>query len=130
MLFKLHRGPSWETGTFGILSRGDYPLCVTCEDPWRDNQHYISCIPEGTYTFRKRLSPKHSHHWEIVNVPGRDLVLIHAGNTIDDTQGCILVGRGIGHIGNLPSIVQSQDTMQILREELPDEGTLEIINPK
>lgn len=130
MLLTLYRGPSSDKGTFGMLCMGDFPLCVTAEDPWNDNKPNISCIPEGSYNFVRRFSPRHRHHWHILNVPNRELVLIHGGNTINDTEGCILIGRSFSHLGNLPSVMQSQDTMQILREEIPDEGVIEIINPR
>lgn len=33
--------------------------------------------------------------WEVLNVPGRSAILFHAGNTDEDTRGCILVGMGV-----------------------------------
>ena len=128
-LVKLYRGPSSDKGTFGMLCLGDMPLCVTCEDPWNDNRKQISCVPAGTYSFKKFNGTRFKDVWDLQGVPGRSAILIHAGNTIDDTHGCILVGRCFSHLGNLPSVMQSQEAMQILREQLPDEGVIEIINP-
>jgi hypothetical protein len=127
-MIKLRRVSSTDKGTFGVLLNNDIPLCLTCEDPWNKNKRNVSCIPAGTYTFKKRFSVKYKNHWILDNVPGRDLILIHAGNTINDTSGCILVGRSFSQLGKLPSVMQSQEAMQLLRETLPDEGVIEIID--
>lgn len=72
---------------------GEY-LCNTLEDPQRPVKIAgRTGIPSGTYkvvlsnSFRfKKVLP------EIQNVPGFVGVRIHAGNTAEDTEGCILVG--------------------------------------
>lgn len=69
----------------------------TLERPWRNNQHRVSCIPAGTYTVRPFSSPRHKDCFELVDVPDRDAILIHAGNFVHDTEGCILVGRARGN---------------------------------
>lgn len=126
-IYKLIRVASSPKGTFGAMVKDDEPVCVTCEDPWNNNNRNISCIPFGTYKVNKRISQKYGHHWHLIDVPNRDLILIHGGNTIQDTQGCILVGRSFGHLGGVPSIMQAQDTMTILRETLPDNFLLTIL---
>ena len=127
-LLTLRRVCTSEKGTFGVIVRDDIPICLTCEDPWNDNRREISCIPSGTYIFKKFNGTKYKDVWEIENIPGRDAILIHAGNTIDDTRGCILVGRSFSYLGSLPSVMQSREALQILRDALPDEGVIEIIN--
>ena len=65
-----------------------------------------TAIPTGTYKVKMDIvSPKYSKsNWYVKNcngarmprlekVPGYDGVLIHAGNTAKDTEGCILVGK-------------------------------------
>ena len=123
---KLTRVCSTSKGTFGVLSENGVPLCLTCEEPWKANQRLVSCIPTGIYKVISRFSVKHKNHWHIQNVPGRDLILIHAGNTINDVEGCIIVGRSFGLSAGLPAVMQSQEAMQILREKLPDTFDLEI----
>ena len=73
-------------------------ICDTLENPWVDNQRNISCIPEGVYPVRLRL-PRESAtrdylHLLVQEVPNRDWILFHRGNTAKDTSGCILVGLG------------------------------------
>lgn len=66
----------------------------------------ITAIPSGTYNVRMDIiSPKYSSkEWyvkncndarmpRLENVPGYVGVLIHPGNTAEETEGCILVGK-------------------------------------
>lgn len=124
MRLTLTRCVSSENGTFGILSMGDDPLVVTCEDSWNDNKTSISCIPTGAYECSKFSGTKFHDVWEVKNVPNRTTILIHAGNTINDTHGCILVGRAFSKIGNLSSVMQSQEALAVLRDKLLDNFTL------
>ena len=124
--YQIIRIASSGKGTFGVLLQGNEPICLTCEDPWSDNKKNESCIPAGTYKVVKRQSPKYGHHWHVLDVEGRALILIHFGNNINDTQGCILVGRSFGQWEGLPSVMTSQDTMTILRGKLPDSFSLTI----
>lgn len=118
----LTRVCSSEKGTFGVLTKDNIPLCVTCEDPWNDNERGISCIPEGTYNCIPHSGPQFKNVWLLENVPGRSAILIHAGNSIADTRGCILVGKYF--IG--PAIAESRLALQQLREKLPQTFTLTI----
>jgi Family of unknown function (DUF5675) len=47
------------------------------ELPWKKNQAGVSCIPEGEYGLAKRWSFKFGRHLQILNVPGREYILIH-----------------------------------------------------
>lgn len=52
-----------------------------------------TAIPAGIYRLFTRFSPKFKRRMIAVeNVPGFTTILIHAGNTEEDTKGCILVG--------------------------------------
>ena len=84
--------------TIGELFLNGERICDTLENPWQDNQRNISCIPEGVYPVRLRL-PRESAsrdylHLLVQEVPNRDWILFHRGNTAKDTSGCILVGLG------------------------------------
>lgn len=67
--------------------------CLTLELPWKNNQFKISCIPAGVYKLLPHNSPKFKKCFSISGVPFRSAILIHVGNTIADSEGCILVGR-------------------------------------
>lgn len=120
----LHRNRFTPDGTFGILSLKNRPLCVTCENPWKDNLPRESCIPPGTYQCKAFNGVRYKNVWEVTNVPGRSAILFHHGNTIRDTEGCILVGRGFSTLNGLPSITESVTTLNMLRTVLPPEFTL------
>ena len=67
--------------------------CVGLELPWRLNSRNTSCIPKGFYKVNRHISPKFKECFIIENVPERSQILIHAGNSVNDTRGCLLVGR-------------------------------------
>lgn len=117
----LDRFKSDDDGTFGALMDGKgKQLCFTCELPWKDNHAEISCIPTGLYWVEAFDSPKHGGVWKIMNVPGRSNIEIHGGNTIQDLLGCICVGNAMGKINGLPAVLNSQNTLAMLRTLIPD----------
>lgn len=80
-------------GVFGILTMPSGRVFVTCEEEWKDNANGISCIPAGRYKLQRTIYHKHGFEtFEVCNVPGRERILIHPGNTEEDTMGCILLG--------------------------------------
>jgi len=75
-------------------------ICDTLEPTWRDyaNGAYKvkgrSAIPEGRYAVVISWSPKMKQWLPILlGVPKFEGIRIHAGNTAEDTEGCILVGK-------------------------------------
>ena len=87
-----------EESTIGELFLNGERICDTLENPYINNERNISCIPEGVYDVRIRL-PRESAtrdyiHLLVKDVPDRDWILFHRGNTAKDTSGCILVGLG------------------------------------
>ena len=77
-------------GTQGVLEWNGTLICYTIELPWLGNQRRISCIPEGEYFLQLRFSPKFKWHFLLIDVPGRDLILIHPANDAKlELLGCI-----------------------------------------
>lgn len=73
----------------------DFPgrlQCHAMELPRRGNQQQISAIPAGTYAAKARVSEKNGRVIELIDVRGREVVQLHAGNHIDQTLGCLLLG--------------------------------------
>lgn len=87
--------------TLGSIVDDDGTMLVpaTLELPWRENQSEISCIPNGDYEAAYREHPKHGWCYEILNVPDRTSILIHAGNTVADSEGCVITGMRRGTDG-------------------------------
>ena len=110
MKFNLYRIEHAEDYTRGVLTLESVPIWTTLELPWKANQRSISCIPAGEYELIRWPSPKFGQVLMVRAVPNRDGILIHAGNTAKDTQGCILVGEIFIHAG----IAQSKDGLRRL----------------
>ena len=76
-------------------------------------------IPEGTYKiglrtegghhvrYSKKFPKIHKGMLHVLDVPYFKYILIHIGNTDDDTAGCLLISRSLG--ANNDSIVRSTD---------------------
>lgn len=101
-MFRLTRlGPVHEA-TPGFLTIEGRFLCWTLEDRVREQvgvpveQWKVpgkTAIPVGTYPLRVTWSPRFKTMLPHVDrVPGFSGIRIHAGNTVEDTEGCILVG--------------------------------------
>ena len=94
MKFILKRLTYLPEGTYGVLcEENGRPFLVTLERPWLNNAKEVSCIPTGDYEVARVTTPLHGECFEVQNVPGRGSILIHAGNTIADSKGCILLGK-------------------------------------
>lgn len=127
MSYRLTRTSYTPQGTFGVLhDLNGLPLCLTLEEPWKDNERKISCIPTGVYRCVPHTGGKFKNVWRLENVKGRDAILIHAGNTLKDTEGCILVGARFGSLNGKPAVLDSVNALNHLRQELPKEFDLEI----
>lgn len=132
MKIELVRGQKTGLQTLGTITvfEGTEKLfeCKSLELPWKNNNHNVSCIPEGEYKVRKRFSDKFGNHFHVMEVPNRAEILIHSGNYYTQTRGCILVGstfEDINNDGNL-DVANSKATLTHLNEIMPDEFTIKI----
>ena len=115
---KLYIRNSSESEALPLMGeRGEGPgasyLCDTLEPTWRDyaNGAYKikgkSAIPEGRYAVVISYSPKF-RQWLPILLGGPEFnkkwsgIRIHAGNSVKDTEGCILVGENkeVGRVLN------------------------------
>lgn len=102
--------------TTGEFRLNDQHLCYTVEDHYP--VPYVktpgrTCIPEGIYlvdmnTVSPRFGKVMPRLYNVVTAAGEKVirspdgkvefqgVLIHTGNTADDSEGCIIVGRKLG----------------------------------
>jgi len=123
---ELVRDKQDEWATLGrLFVDGEY-LCRTLERPWLNNQRSVSCIPLGIYKGAIQPSPRFQRDLpELLDVPGRSQILFHAGNTPEDTEGCILVGMERAEYE--PRILQSRAALAKLMDALAGEAfTLEV----
>lgn len=112
-------------------------LCWTLEEPWRDanrdgiGDRSVSRIPAGTFPVARRWSAsRRCDVFEVREVPGRSAILIHSGNTVEDTEGCILLGQQEGFLGRLPAVLGSRKAVAAFMAMLRDvQGfTLEVLD--
>ena len=106
LLKRQWRTDSYIVGRLYLLTGNDERpalLCNTLEPPKNGE---VCCIPAGEYEVTitvksPKYSKKEAYGWcsgflpRLRNVPGRAGILIHAGNTVADTRGCILVGNNV-----------------------------------
>lgn len=134
-LTRTETGPQ---GTFGWLAgplrnKKPEPYLRTGELPWNGNARGTSCIPAGRYRCHLRPSARKlfggPNFFEIQGVPGRDGVLIHAGNWcgdkakgyLTDTKGCVLVGMSKQERAGIQlRLCDSRMALQALRGFLGD----------
>lgn len=73
-------------------------------------------IPKGCYPLGISYSPKFRRKIPYICVPHRKGIRIHCGNTSEDSQGCILVGRFEDYF----TIKDSRLTLQALLSKIND----------
>lgn len=114
---------TYGTHTFGILSDGTQPLFTTLELPNNENKSNISCIPTGKYRLTKYDGTKFKKSFWVHDVPNRHAIMIHVGNYLTDTKGCILLGKSFMKNG----ITNSRRAMRQLNEIADFENTLTVL---
>lgn len=114
-------------GTYGVLIDGSKPFAVTLERPWADNQRSVSCIPAGTYTCARKVSPRFGNTFEITGVPGRSHILFHAGNIAADTEGCVLVAEEFTQLGGRMAVANSRAGFKELMTKLAGQESFNLV---
>lgn len=128
---RITRIASRADGSFSTLAINNLPIAVTVERPWLNNQKSVSCIPAGTYLAKRVLSPKFGDTFEITEVPGREHILFHKGNIMEESHGCIILGEYF-HTWNSGqcSVASSGDAFAEFMQRLTgiNQFTVEIVN--
>ena len=104
-----------------------YPCFVTLEDPFNSNKPFESCIPKGTYQCSGVYSPKFGSTYLVEGVSARTEILFHIGNSIKDTQGCILLGSSFGELAGVPAILESKKALTAFLDRLKGHGVFTLI---
>lgn len=132
--------------TIGKLYIDDKYYCDTIEDKDRNLNNAMSskeikktkvnnktAIPTGTYDVTlKTKSPKYSKSQtfvkycnaympRILNVPGFDGILLHTGNTAEDSSGCIILGYN-KQIGKVVNSMDAFKKVYPILKKASDEG--------
>lgn len=129
---RLWKKPAYTVGR--LFVDGKF-FCNTLEDTVRDlsNEKKVygkTAIPYGQYKVVYNWSPKFGRNLpRLLNVPAFEGILIHPGNTADDSAGCILVGRNT-EVGRLTESRYTSDKLNVLIEDAQRGGesiTIEIV---
>jgi hypothetical protein len=128
MEITLTRTQKGSYGTFGKID--DAIFKSNTMEPGNTGEH--PCIPVGKYRCTLGISPhfyeNHADYgfgrgvvYHVLNVPGRDHILIHPANMPSQLQGCIALGSGIpgkeGYTGILASIPAVKAFMSAMKGE-------------
>lgn len=84
------------------------------ERPWKDNLCNESCIPAGEYvaTFLSQSSSgKHQNIYQLQSVPNRSDILIHTGNVVEHSRGCLIIGLSRGIVDAKPAVLESRSAL-------------------
>ena len=109
---------SFRWGTFGVLKFNKEVFCVTLEPPDVLNKPNMSSIPAQQYMCWRIVSPTYGETFEVKDVPGRDHVLFHAGNTRKNTKGCIIIAEHFGKLGRNRAVLNSGNTFTKLMNKM------------
>lgn len=129
MKLELKRRFLGESYTIGSFSIDGKKFCDTLEDKVRDlNKNGVfdgdekkvyaeTAIPYGTYNVVVDYSPKFKRELpRLQNVKHFEGILIHRGNTAEDSAGCILVGENKVKGKVINSTPYEKELVRILKE--------------
>lgn len=105
-------------GTIGVLKINKEIFCFTLEPPDRLNERSRSSIPAKQYLCKPFESQRFGRTFEVADVPGRSAILFHAGNTVEHTEGCILVGESVGKLIGNRAVLNSGATFKRFAESV------------
>jgi Family of unknown function (DUF5675) len=100
MNIKIARGSYNGSSITGELFVDEKFICHTLELPWKNNQSYVSSIPEGSYPAILRYDKPDKWRIQLDKVPDRTVVQLHTGNFPSQVEGCILVGNSVKNATN------------------------------
>ena len=104
-VIRFNKGKDSTNGILFDITNERRFLCYTLEDESRTKKvRGETCIPEGEYClgfrteggfdakYAHRFADMHMGMLEVCDVPNFKYILIHCGNTDEDTAGCLLLG--------------------------------------
>ena len=124
MMLQLERTWCAPKCSIGALTVNGIHECFTLEDARREVAGQPvkdwkipgqTAIPQGTYAVVITYSNRFKRDLPLlVDVPGFSGVRIHPGNTAEDTEGCILVGKAKG----TDSVTESRAAYAVLHTKI------------
>ena len=111
-ILELIRLEETDAGTFGVLKVNKQVFCGTLEPGDLENAENRSSIPAQQYSCRRVNSPRFGKTFQVLGVPGRSDILFHAGNTANDTNGCIILAEHFGKLAGNRAVLNSGNTFR------------------
>ena len=141
MKLKVVRETKNDICTIGSLFINDVFFCYTLEDKDRglkqsDSLLFIqakkifglTAIPSGFYKLTVNQSPKFKRMLpRILDIKGFDGVLMHRGNSANDSLGCIILGYQKGDNAIFDSTKAENDLINLLLLHKDEKHTIEIV---
>ena len=117
------------TSTLSVCSIAGGFQCFVLEDGFNVTKiKHHTRIPPGIYSIGKRTEGRfaarhrtkygHLHVPHLLDVPGFEFILIHPGNSIGDTSGCLLPGFQATHGNGAFTVAQSERAFLALFERI------------
>jgi hypothetical protein len=133
MNLELFRKKAWssERSTIGEIYVNGVYECVTLELPnlfnKKENVPQKCCIPMGAYQVVVTMSNRFKREFpEILGVPERLGIRIHAGNEPSETSGCVLVGQERGRDRIIKSIAAFNPLFEKIKDAIARGEKVEI----
>ncbi len=118
MILEIIRLEESNQGTISVMKIDKEVFCFALSPPDMLNQSMVSNIPTGQYVIEPYSSRKYPKAYEVLDVPNRSKILIHAGNTAEHTAGCILVGSSVGKLKGNRAVLNSGNTYKRFLDKL------------
>jgi len=101
---------NFKYGTFGVVKINKQVFSVCLEPADLENRRNVSSIPAQQYICQRYSSGRYPDTFQVMNVPDRDLILWHPGNTIKHTKGCVLLAQYFGKLKGNRAVLNSGNT--------------------
>ena len=119
LLERTEKTQTYTAGSLYVVNElGKAYFCNTLEPSLHPTNHLRpKAIPAGRYDVAVTWSPRFKRWLPLLlHVPYREGIRIHAGNRVEDTRGCILVGQNM-----MPGCVfNSRKTLDALLQRLQE----------
>lgn len=139
-MLTISRWASTPEGTVGRITYEDQLDYFTMEPRWKNNERFVSCIPDGIYELQSHLWKGATPTYALVNAERdvvytggevarpdtRTLILFHPANKASELEGCIALGVGIQLMAGTLAVSSSRHAFRNLMDVIRDNSLREV----